>query len=187
MVDSIFYDPKNDFEYVSDSILWGKIFLNLFPIDINHPSKECINLSEFFDIKTKFIGTDRGYSIERKILLPKENFFYLETEEINLVFNVLCNFLIRFNRPFIDCYINLPNHSKIEPNDTYSPLDIYYKKPVLPLLNEKKDKLRLLLSSKLYEEIHIYCFGCKSKNLILEKSYFIDFSFNCFSGFLLNY
>ncbi len=184
---NIFLNPEFDFEFVSDSILWDKIFCSPVPVEFNKAKSPSINLSKFFEVNEAFIDSNKGYLVKRKLLIAKEC-FYNKDPERDLAFQGLCNFLIRYNRPFRDCYISVPNHPEVEKREEYLPADIYYKKPQFPLLNEKKDRLRLDLYPSFFKELYKYCFGCEyDLRVITDDSCSLDFSFECFCGFILHY
>ncbi len=129
--------------------------------------------------------TEKGDK-NRKLISAEEGYFAVNNDESMLAFSALRNFLIRFKRPFRDCYVQVPNHSEIEEREEFLPLDVYYKTPQYPLIHEN-NMFKVVFDEKSFHYVHEYCFGFKFEDRHLIENFEINFSIKCFCGFLLQY
>lgn len=181
---NIVFNPFLDFDYVSDSILWDDIFQKPFPVDLRNLKEGYVELTEYFEVENCFIDSGRGYKIPRKALNPTNNFFDTSRDKRIRAFRCMSNFLNRFNRPFRDCVLYVPNHPDIKPDKKFTPINFYSKTPMLPMLNDQGDMLRVVLLPQIFNEISWYCF---KERRYEGRNHYLDFSFECFGGFLLQY
>lgn len=186
MLDQYFTDKNTEFEYVNDRILWDKIFTNPIPKDFTNPGLGEINLSHYFNVEEFIINTSKGKK-PRKLLSTEEKFYLVNEDESIEAFLALRNLLIKFKRPYRDCYVRVPNHPDIEPEEEFLPADIYYSVPQYPLVNETKTMMKFALDEDTFDYMHAYCFGFKFTDKHLLESFELDFSVKCFCGFLLHY
>ncbi len=185
-----FYDPDLNFKYLSDFILWDQIFKKPFPVDLKNLSKGSVTLSNYFEVETFFIKLpNEKYERPTSQILPKEEFHQVEDKKRDVAFLTLCEFLVRFGRPYIACYINMPRNENVEINQEYHPASIFHQTPRYPIIKNGMLCIRFLEENRVsYEEFCYYMFG-EAKN---------DARYNCeclnigygsrfFCGFLLHY
>ncbi len=186
MISNYFHNPVRNFEYVGDDMLWNKIFKNPVPIDPKRVGIGAVNLSKYFTVEGITLSTKRGPKA-RKLILANETFYEVEDDERVPAFVAFKNFLVRFNRPFRDCYLSVPNHPSINQDDEFSPAHFYFRDPQFPRLNDDFTKIRLNFDLDYFKKIHEYSFGYKLDEDLSPEDCDLDFSYPCFRGYLLQY
>lgn len=180
-----FYDPNIEFGYINDDTLWEKLFHNPFPKDIQNVRKGSVILSNYFDVQLKFIDTERGYKKERKFLSPKEIFFDIDQYKRNTVFTALCDFLIRFKRPYRDCYLMLPYHPESRYEPMGYPSSLYYRTPQYPDIDKEKNIINFTVNLDVFNALCLYSFNQEMGKE--EGDYTIGYAFDYFCGFVLDH
>lgn len=182
---SFFYDPQIDFEYICDKELWKNIFLNPVPYDWENPNSIKINLSLFIEFKE--FNLETSFGVKTSKLISFKNSYYTSSEDMkSLIFITLSNFLKRFNRPFLHCYVDVPNHSSIPKIDKYSPIELEGKIPQFPKMNSTKDAFCLKFKESLYYDLYMYAFGEEfPRGTVFQYPFTLFFSFSCICGFIL--
>lgn len=180
-----FYNPEIDVAYVSDTVLWSRLFQNPFPKDITRPQKGVVTLSNYFSVQIHFVDTHRGYKVERKRLIVKKSFFEIDMYERNTVFTVLCDFLTRFKRPYRECLILVPNHEEVNPREDFWPILLYFKHPQYPNIDRQFNTIDFFLSKDTLAKLTSYTLGCDLSEDI--ENNILGYSFQYFYGFTLQY
>ena len=174
-----FTNPENTFSYVKDSILWNEIFKQ--PFFTENGRQEEIMLSHYFEVE-KYSHGELGF---RNLISVTKKYCRTDVKTADIALSALSEFLIRYNRPFTECYIAVPNHETIEERKEFRPADICYSVPQYPCL--ERNKLRFTFDKDLYKELYLYIFGIKLDAVGMLQSPDLLFSSKCFCGFMLHY
>jgi hypothetical protein len=184
-----FFDPCNlaiDYIFYSNKELWGKIFMNPVPVSFSVKTGIKINLSMFFKVESVSLETKKCTKICTRIVFL-DKYFSVEPLIQAHAFRSLCNFLIRFHKSLICCYVYVPNHPDISPVLKYSPMVLGQDDPFIPTMNKDQDKLHLTLIEPLFYDLYMYCFGKEYIPKRNEIGFSIDFPFSCIRGCILHY
>lgn len=178
MTNSQFYLNKRikSFIYVPDRIVWDELFNKSTPFDFCHPQRGEVVLSDYFEF-TKELNS-------KSLLKPKKEYFALDVYLQNTIFVCLCGFMNRYNKPFIECYIYIPNHQSFPYNEFYSPFHIRYDgNGILPAINYENNRISFNLGEECCQEIMLY--ACAEK--MEPGNYILTFPFSFFRGFCFKF
>jgi hypothetical protein len=185
-LNSYFLHPENKFKYVNDRILWDHIFYRPFPVDCNDKNKGIVILSDYFFVETIFIRDNECFYRETKRICTKPIFHEVESSERNTAFLCLCNFLMRYNRKHIMCYIDIPKHPEVEIKEDYHPIAFYYNSPIYPRIDDNKWLEIDFCNRSFYTECYLYSLNTMD-GAFSGNGTSMFYSFQCFCGFLLQY
>ena len=172
-------NPDRTFRYLSSAILWDKFFHMPFPKSTkNYENAGTILLSHYFHIKEIEIKNKKT-----KALCPNKKYYTVPEYEREDAFLSICKFLRHHKKPFMECYLEIPNHNNIMKAELFSPMRVCFEEPKYPLINKAGDRWMIPFKVDTYSLLHYYMYGEKVKIIPDNQTKF--FPFSSFRGFVL--
>ncbi len=176
-IEKLFYKPGAEYQYISNDLL-DRALDEPFPIDLKNEGKGSIILGNYFLVEPSSIN-----GIKTKGITSKKLYHNTTTDERNLVFITLCNFMECYRKPYISCLLKVASHPSVEKNPEFLPLIANYGVAQYPSINNAENYLRIRFCESYFIEVYEYIFG-ESPQIPLASKVFC-FPFSTFYGFVI--
>ena len=178
-----FTSPYVEVAFVKNGFIWSDIFTKPFPIDRFNKGVGSVILSHYFYTKKMNFRTKAGFKERQCIIANKEFYLAYPKSKVDALV-ALCEFLTQFNLRVRNFTFQVKKHDEVPFDTELSTFSVYYKKPVLPLIDKKKGVLFINLEQNLFSKICHYQNGKITE--VPAKPQVVMFPCSTFSGLSLH-